>query len=177
MKQDKPNDKLVTAVPRSWWWIGLVGILVAGSLPVIGQQLRKGQARCALDGQTIDPTFRVMVVEKDGARRIFCCIACTELWLRRSKAIPHQVLVTDEVTGQPVNAADAYFVRSSVTSNAPTRDRRHVFSRRDVAELHAKSFHGRVLTGDDCPFSDLPLSRPGVGANQNSPSVEQLISS
>jgi len=174
---DQQSEIRPLAVPRSWWWMGLVGLLVAALLPVMGHAWRVGRARCEQDGQTIDPTFLVTLVERDGLRRVFCCLACAERWLQRSKAMPDQVLVTDEVTGQPLNAADAYYVRSSVASNAPTGDRRHVFGRREVAQSHAKSFHGRILTGDDRPFSDLPSLSPAVEASQDRPAVEAFISS
>lgn len=176
MSQNRLDEQHTAAVPRSWWWIGLVGLLVAASLPVIGRQFRIGQLRCALDGQETDPLRRITVVKTDGSRHTFCCITCTELWLHRGQVVPLQVLVTDEVTGQRLNAGDAYYVRSSVTSNAPTGDRRHVFARRDIADAHATSFQGRVLTGKERPFADLTSPTPAAKVKPGDSFAKELPS-
>lgn len=147
-----------SAIPRSWWLATLSGLLLAAILPAIGPQLRSRQIRCAFDGQQIVELYQVIVIEETDAARQFCCVFCAEHWLQESPHTPKQVLVTDEATGTRIDAANAFFVRSSITSNAPTRDRRHVFRRRDIADSHAESFHGRVLAGKDRPFSQ--FSRP-----------------
>ena len=175
MRSDETDNKPAAAVPRSWWWAGLVGLVVAAVLPVIGNQFRTAQVRCALDGQETNPLRQITVVDDDGSRHVFCCITCTELWLANAKIIPRQVLVTDEVTGKRMSAAEAHYVRSSVTSNAPTGDRRHVFGRRDVADSHARSFHGRVLTGDERPFGDLPSSTPASHVDSSDPPAEEVL--
>lgn len=176
MKQAHHNTKQVSCVSRHWCWFGLCGLVAAALLPVVGHQLRTGQIRCDMDGQEINPLFRVSTIERDGSRHMFCCLSCTELWLKKSGGVPRQVLVTDEASGQWLNAGDAHYVRSSISSNAPTRDQRHVFSLREVADSHARSFHGRVLTGSDRPFNNLPSPSSAARASNPSPS-DNLISS
>ena len=175
MRKALPRAAAKTALPRSWWWCGLGLLLVAAMLPVIGSQLRTRDVRCSMDGQAIEPQFGVTAVERDGTRHAFCCLACTELWLRRSSVVPRQVLVTDEITGIPLNTQDAYYVRSSVTSNGPTGDRRHVFRNRNAARAHADSFRGRFLTDTDRPFRNLQTPPTGVESGRESSSA-QLIS-
>ncbi len=179
VKQHQKDTNQRFAVPRSWWLTGLIGLLFAAGLPVIGQHLRKGHAaRCALDGQEIDPSLQVTIVTQDGELSVFCGILCAEMSLKQSMAIPHQVLVTDELTSKSLDAGNAHYVRSAVVSNSHTGDRRHVFGQRAAAELHATTFHGRILTGNDRPFSGTPsLSSPNLGTSSIAPSVEEQRSS
>lgn len=82
-----------------------------------------------------------------------CSLRCAELWLQASGRRPDSILVVDEAAGGVIAAGDAYYVRSRVVSHPPTRDRRHVFLREEDARVHAATFAGRVLDGDQRPFA------------------------
>ncbi len=155
--RDEQARRLTTplrGIPKSWWWTGLIGLLMAAVLPIAGHLSRHdSQPRCALDGQKIDPLFLVGIAVGENEEFAFCCLRCAELWLQRSGQQPRQIVVTDERNRQPLDAAAAHYVRSSVFSNAPNGDRRHVFRSRSDAELHAKTFRGRLLMNEQRPFA------------------------
>jgi hypothetical protein len=139
------------------WRVGLVGLLVVG-LPLLGYWARQHQEPgCALDGAPINPRYRVTVVDGQGRSHEFCCLRCAHLWLARQPAAgpgPAAITVTDETTGQPLDAAEAWYVRSLVVTNPATGNRIHVFGSRAAAESHAANSFGTVLTGEETPFQN-----------------------
>ncbi len=141
-------------VPRSWWWFALFGLAIATALPILGNLARDdARRRCALDGQTIDSLYAVRVMADTNREYPFCCLTCAELWIDRARATPRKIVVVDEASGTPIDASAAYYVDgSSVKSNAPTGDRRHVFRKLADAQSHAATYRGRVLSGDERPF-------------------------
>jgi hypothetical protein len=137
----------------TWMW-GLLGLVVVVGLPVLAHWLRQGADPdgCALDGVKLDPAYRVEVVDAEGRTHAFCCPTCARLWLRRQPGPPRAIVVTDEATGQKVEAAAAWYVRSSVVTTPTTGNRVHAFRRRVDAERHAAAFRGTML-----PESERPL--------------------
>lgn len=127
----------------------VVGLAVVGSL-----SRRRAAGRCALDGAEIDPLYRVRIEDEHGGSHPFCCIRCAELWLAAHRGKPRNVYVTDETSGQEIEASRASYVRSSVVTRAATGNRVHAFRDAADAERHAASARGRVLTGADRPFPD-----------------------
>ncbi len=139
------------------WRSALVGLVVVVGLPLAGHRARRGTPTgCALDGQRFDASYRVAVVDAGGERHEFCCLVCAELWLARRSEPPRAVTVTDEESGQEVDAGEASYVRSWVVTNPATGNRVHVFRSREAAEEHAEAFGGTVLSGSERPF------RPGA---------------
>jgi hypothetical protein len=135
-------------------WIarGLLALVVVG-LPFAGHWARQGRAgRCALDGDRIDPVYRVRIVDRAGANREFCCILCAERWLALEAAGSSIVYVTDEIGGKELPASDAYFVRSTVVTQPATGNRVHAFARRSDAQRHADEAHGAMLAGGERPL-------------------------
>jgi hypothetical protein len=131
----------------------LAALVVLAALPVVGHWVRgEHQDRCALDGVRIVPAFRVRIVHRCGQTDQFCCIRCVELWLQRQVVQPDAVYVTDEVTGQEIDSALAWFVRSSVITTATTGNRIHAFQTKSDAERHAVNCRGTVLRESDRPF-------------------------
>jgi hypothetical protein len=134
-------------------WVSLVGLLVVVGLPVVGNWARhRAAGSCALDGMAIDPAYRVGVVDARGRPHAFCCLRCAQLWKERASAEPRSITVTDEVSGQGIDAAAAWYVRSSVVTNPTTQNRIHVFRTREDAEKHAATFGGFVLPESKNPF-------------------------
>ncbi len=139
--------------PVSWWWTALAGLVIAAALPVVGHQVRKdGRPRCNWDGLVIEAAFRVRVRDAAGALTGFCDIGCARSWIDRQPSAPHQILVTDEASGELMDATEAFFVRSSIVTNRVTGNRWHVFRDRDHAEQHAEQSRGRLMVGPDHPF-------------------------
>jgi hypothetical protein len=137
-------------------WFLLLGLVVVVGLPLLERWSRRppSASACALDGVQIAPIYRVEVVDNRGATHAFCCLRCAEIWLEHQSALPREVRVTDEESGQPVAAAAAWYVRSSVVTVPTTGNRVHVFRNRADAERHAETFAGTVL-----PEAKQPLRR------------------
>ncbi len=139
---------------KQFRWALAVAAAAAVGLPGLGTRYRRQrQPRCALDGAAIESIYAVETEDAEQGLRRFCCIRCAEYWLARQAGADREVRVTDEVTGRPVDAGEAFFVRSTVVTNHATGNRIHAFRRRHAAEEHAASHRGRLLTGEDRPFS------------------------
>lgn len=141
---------------RTWRICAGVSLILAVALPVLRRQTQgTEQGYCALDGMRVTPETRVGVKLESGKRVEFCSIRCAEWWLQATGAKPVQVRVTDETTGEEMDASEATFVRSEVVIHPWSHERRHVFRLRQDAENHASTFRGRILEGENIPFSRL----------------------
>jgi nitrous oxide reductase accessory protein NosL len=137
-------------------WVGLVGLVAAVVLPVAGNWARhRAGGTCALDGMTIDPVYRVEIVDFRGHAEPFCCLKCAEIWLKNRPGQTRAIRVTDEASGEAIDADTAFFVRSFVVTTPTTGNRVHVFRNRADAEKHAAAHAGIVLSE-----SERPLPRP-----------------
>ena len=144
----------MTMRPTRWWWAVVVQVVVVG-LALFGAWSRRGdRGRCAFDGAAIEPVYRVRVEGPDGQTHPFCCIRCAELWLEAHPGPTGHVVVTDESSGKDVDAAVAWFVRSSIVTQPTTGNRIHAFRHRVDAEHHADIAGGRVLSDIDRPFKN-----------------------
>lgn len=131
--------------------------MLAVALPLLGTYLRRQRLpQCALDGVAVVPTYAVEIATAGEPTRRFCCIRCAQYWLQMEKTSPasRSVNVTDEVTARPVDARDAFFVRSRVVTNAVTGNNVHAFAERADAEQHAAQFRGKLLTKNEHPFDE-----------------------
>ncbi len=139
---------------RAAWCWGLVGLVVVVGLPLAGRWARpRALSGCALDGTRIDPAYRVEITDDHGQAHSFCCLRCAEWWLQRHGAPVRAITVTDEVSGQPIDAAAAIYVRSRVVTMPATGNRIHVFRTLDDAHKHADSKGGTILSGPERPFA------------------------
>jgi nitrous oxide reductase accessory protein NosL len=126
------------------WPIIVIVIFVLAALA--GSFLKKsGGDRCALDGMRIEPVYQVDVTPAEGKTLKFCCIECARKWMAAYKGNVGAVTVTDEVTGNRIDASIAHFVESSIVTNPSTGNRIHVFAERADAEKHAEEFGGTVI--------------------------------
>ena len=131
----------------------LAGLAVIVGLPVLGSWARRDATpRCALDGVKLDPHYRVQVIDRAGEAHSFCCPRCAGLWIERQPSACRAVRVTDEQSGEWIDASAAYFVRSIVVTTTATGSRIHVFRDRGDAERHAELFGGKVLEGSERPL-------------------------
>jgi hypothetical protein len=132
---------------------GLAGLVLAIGLPVAANWLRRSpEPRCDLDGVAIDPAYQVRVMDAEGRERRFCCIRCAELWLKHQAHAPREIWVTDEVSGQEIDARSAWFARSLVITNPVTGNRIHAFRSRPDAEKHVQT-SGTLLVDGEKPFA------------------------
>ncbi len=135
------------------WTFRLFGLLLVVGLPIAGSLVRRQSAdRCALDGSAIDPALKVRIVDDQGESRPFCCIQCAVWWLERQTHEPKSIWVTDESSGQEINAGTAIFVRSTVVTMPTTGNRIHAFGQLTDAERHAEAARGTVLSQAEGPF-------------------------
>ena len=138
---------------RRFWFASFLVAVSAVVLPLAGTWSRRQKLpQCAFDGVAIVPIYRVEIVAANGERRRFCCIRCAEHWLANEPSRPIAIDVTDEVTGQALDASQAYYVRSSVVTNTVTGNRVHVFSEQHDADEHAAQFRGRLIEGEERPL-------------------------
>ena len=138
---------------RKFWLSAISVAVLAVSLPCLGTWARRQQLpQCALDGVAIVPIYAVEIIAAAQPKRAFCCTRCAEYWLGKERPASAVINVIDEVSGQQLDAGDAFFVRSSVVTNAVTGNRIHAFADREDAEMHAAQFRGRLLAEDERPF-------------------------
>jgi hypothetical protein len=131
----------------------IAGLLVVAGLALVAHRGRRApEASCALDGTKIHSIYKVNIVDGSGAVHQFCCPVCARIWLRQQAAPPQQLLVTDEASGAPVDAASAHYVRSAVVTVPGTGNRVHAFRTADDAEKYAERFAGVVLSEDENPL-------------------------
>lgn len=150
-------------VPRSWWWKGVAGLLLVASLPFIGQFYRTDRESCCnWDGLALNPLYRVRVISSTDNSKHFCSVQCAVLWLSRNRDKVARILVTDEVSGTEMDAADAVYVRSSIVTNRITGNRIHVFRTEVDAQKHAEAANGRKLSGSERPFNLMRQRNPGI---------------
>ncbi len=134
-------------------WLLLVGLLVIVGLPVAGYLARRTDGpRCALDGTALNPLYAVEIVDHQGARHEFCCLRCAEIWLSHQREAVQKIIVTDETSGDKMDATAAWYVRSAVVTTPTTGNRIHSFRTRAEAEKHAAACSGVVLPDDEKPF-------------------------
>ncbi len=106
--------------------------------------------RCSYDGNPITPVYEVDIRLRDGGLLRFCSVSCAIAWLREGGEGVEAVVVTDEVSGERLDPAIAYFVESDVVTDRATGNRIHVFRERSTAVAHARRHSGRLL---DNPFT------------------------
>lgn len=122
-------------------------VVVLFFLIAVGSSLLKKSSgeRCALDAIKIEPIYQVDIIPAEGKMLKFCCIECAKKWLAANKERITGVTVTDEVTGNRIDASIAWFVESSVVTNHSTGNRTHVFAEKKDAERHARDFGGAII--------------------------------
>jgi hypothetical protein len=135
------------------WITALSGVVLAVLVPLLAHWARRHSlAGCALDGLAIDPFYRVEILDHKGREHVFCCLRCATLWLDRQSDPPRVITVTDEVSGERIDAAKAWYVRSPVVTTLATGNNIHVFRNRAEAEKNALEHLGTVLSETENPF-------------------------
>lgn len=127
--------------------IAILAAVVLSLLTTLHQ--RENALTCDYDGTKISPVYEVDIKLKDGRAMKFCSIFCAKAWFRENSAKTDSVTVTDEITGEGIDAGIAIFVVSNIVTVEANQNRMHAFKDDHYAQTHAKQHHGKVA---DNPF-------------------------
>jgi hypothetical protein len=111
---------------------------------------RQRVSMCAYDGLKIDPLYEVQFIMKNSEVLRFCSIICALQAFAQARERIESILVTDEVTGQKMNAEKAFFIESSVVTVPHVKNRIHVFASEVDAVRHRDQYSGKHIKK---PFS------------------------
>lgn len=101
---------------------------------------------CEMDGQELSSNLRVDLKMADGRSYAFCSIECARRWLALQPGThPQEAVVRDALTGQPLDAYVAFFVRSKVATNPANGNDIHAFRFRSEAAEHVRRFGGQQI--------------------------------
>lgn len=129
------------------WLFFLSAIILAvnTSTIVVSSHYRNTPSICSLDGSAIHPLYEVTIIKKDNSSLRFSCIVSAQIWLRENSKEVFYILVTDEPSGEKINASDAYYVASDVITTPHTGNGIHVFGKKSLAQEHARAFNGKLI--------------------------------
>ena len=116
-------------------------ILAAGSVIYQGQKA----PRCDFDGTKIIPVYGIDIMLRSGTTLKFCSVCCAREWFRKNLSQIDLVMVTDEVTGEMLDAALAHYVQSDVVTVRAVQNRIHVFKEKSHALSHAGQHKGNII--------------------------------
>ena len=117
---------------------------IIAALGVISQH-RHSPIRCCLDGSRIEPMHEVTIIQRDKSPSKLSCVLSARIWLRENSERVSSIWVTDEITGEKIEAEDAYYVVSEVITTPHTGNKIHVFGQKRAAKLHAREFNGKLI--------------------------------
>jgi hypothetical protein len=101
---------------------------------------------CEMDGQPLTSSLRVDLRMAGGTRHAFCTVRCAERWLaQQPNATVKEALVRDALTGEPLDAYVAFFVRSKLVTNRANGNNIHAFRFRTDAMEHVRRFGGLLI--------------------------------
>jgi hypothetical protein len=137
----------------------IIGLMIAASLSVLiaFAQKRHRDLRCSLDGSLIQPFYSVEIIQANESSKKFCCILNAQIWLVRNRNPVSSIWVTDEITGEKVRAEEVFYVSSTVITTPHTRNRIHVFAKKEAAQVHARQFNGEFVTNPFRPCKKRPV--------------------
>lgn len=115
-----------------------IGLGLFSSYYMYGRQVET----CDLCGIPINSTFEAMLHFKDGTGKHYCCVNCALHACRELKEKVDWVSVTEQETGQKLNANDVIFVENDIITCKPCGTRLHIFE----AETHGGFFYEHRVT-------------------------------
>ncbi len=140
--------------------LGFIGILC---FPLFRQEHSRSAQRCAYDGAKIDSLYEVQFLMKGGEVLRFCSIACALQALEQRKEGIGLIMVTDEVSGQKVDAEKTFFVESKVISVPHVKSNVHAFASEEASQRHQNQYQGKSISN---PFGFFDLWREEMIGNQ-----------
>lgn len=139
---------------------GILGAVLLLALISAFYQTRYSRPRCAFDGVVVEPIYEVGMTLKDGTELCFCSIYCARTWYKDNEDRVQAITITDEVTGEKVDAFLAFYVESQVVTVKHNGNRIHAFRDRKEAGLHARMYRGRIVANPFGGDSDEGDARP-----------------
>ena len=139
---------------------GILGGVLLLSLISALYQTRYARPRCAFDGVVVEPIYEVGITLEDGTELCFCSIYCARNWYESNEDRVLSITVTDEVTGEKVDAFLAFYAESQVVTVKHNGNRIHAFRDRKEAGLHARMYRGRIVANPFGGDSDEGDARP-----------------
>ncbi len=140
------------------WLLYWLGLTLVAALPVASAALgTAGADRCDRDGVELPELFRVRIALGNGMQARCCSVRCAEEWVALAGALPLRIFVVDESTGDEIDAAHAWFARSSIVTSTATGERIHAFGCVSGAEVHVAAYGGLVLEGRERPLQRTPV--------------------
>ncbi len=122
------------------WVASFIAILIP--FLVFGCEKGTSGGRCDYDGVRIQTLYAVHFSLKDGSEKRFCSVACATMSFPKLKDRIGKVIVTDEVSGNKINASQAFYVESEVVTVPHVKNRIHIFANREDAIKHLRKFNG-----------------------------------
>jgi len=124
-------------------------------IAVFSELRQKGDDRCDFDGNRINPIHRVSLQAAEGKQFQFCSLCCASNWLDRNPDVLRlikeskggTISVVDEITGETIDAALGYWVKSSKISVHENSCNLHVFMDPGDAARHIHDYQGREVEG------------------------------
>lgn len=135
-----PAARIAMTPKRLLLWFGFVLLFALYSR---WQTERSRNQRCDLDGNRIEAWARVDLMHAGRVVKSFCCVTCAGQWPDVPEGAYWQV--HDEITGQPLDAARARFVRSNKITVVARACRVHVFREWQDAVAHARQYEGQLI--------------------------------
>lgn len=154
--------------------IGALIFAASISTLVVVFQYPFSSLRCSLDGIRIDPLYEVKIIGKDERSWSLSSILSAQIWLRENSEAVSSIWVTDEITGEKIEAGDAYYVESEVITTPHTGNKTHVFAQREAAKLYAQQHNGKLVKNPLRAHQEKPVKV--VTYRPDSPSSTHFIS-
>ena len=149
---------------RPWKLVLVVAIVSVGlglfsSYRMYGHKVKS----CELCGISINPTFEVSFHLKDGITRRYCCVNDALRAYRELVEKVEWVSVTEQETGEKLNADDAIFVENDIVTCAPCGTNIHIFE----AETHGGLFYEHRVTKYMKKFGGKIVENPFLAVRKN----------
>jgi hypothetical protein len=130
------------------WFASVVGLALFSRWQAIDSR----RARCRLDGTPINPVYRVDLVADDRILASFCCMKCATQWPEVPGGAFWQV--RDEVNGDVLDAAAAYFVEGPPATVPSRQASTHSFRRLSDALDHTGRHGGTLIPSPFLPSNN-----------------------
>jgi hypothetical protein len=121
------------------WKIVLTVAIISVGLGLFSSYYMYSQkvVSCQLCGISINPTFEARLHLKDGTVKRYCCVNDALHAYRELMERVEWVSVTEQETGEKLNATDVIFVENDIMTCAPCGTKLHIFE----AETHGGLFY------------------------------------
>lgn len=121
--------------------------LVGGLIALASTFETRPDARCAVDSTPIYPITEITIESIKGETVQFCSVCCAQTWLSENQNDGMSITVTDEVSGEKLDASLAFWVVSESYSRRESGCKIHAFKEQAEAARHILQYNGSELSG------------------------------